>query len=191
MEGWDNVLAFVGGGVFTAAIAEWRARAAEGRARLEREAAWQREQEVQKTARLREAVVRDIQETRSFFLAEVDWHMARLRGRDEPYPGPSHPNQDLSLTGDASVVTDWARVSLDLLRLNPGDDVPAELVVRLGVVQSRVMMALKQREADALADKPLPALTVDEMTGRWIAELQARFRAIGIELPPPSLPSSE
>lgn len=169
------VLAFAGGGLFNAAIAEWRARASEDRAKTQRSEEWTRQLEADKLARLRGAVIRDLQETRAYFLADEASLLARAEGRVLPYPGPEYPNQDLSMTGDPALVAEQATVVTEFLIRAPGSGVPAELMVKAAALHSAIIRELKNQEARALADQPLRELTVDQQTAAAMQALQARL----------------
>jgi hypothetical protein len=160
---WVPVLAFVLGGLFTAAVGEWRARAAEGRARRQRQEEWERDQAAARLTRLREAVLRDLDETRRFFVEQEAFLLARSEGRVVPHPGSAYPNVDVNLVGDASLAIEQVRVTHELLQLTPATGVPMRLLERAGLLHANYIRALRAQEARARMDQPLKEITEDEM----------------------------
>ena len=174
---WVPVLTFVLGGLFQAAIAEWRTRAAEGRAKAQRHEEWGRQQKDATLTRLREAVVRDIDETRRFFVEQEAFLLARSEGRAIPYPGAKYPNLDINLVGDARVALEQVQVAAALLERTPGSGVPVDLLSRTGMLHSDVIRLLRAQEARALSNQPLV-----EMSEADLRSISAEQQALAAKL---------
>jgi hypothetical protein len=159
----DQVVVFVLGGLFTAALGEWRARVAENRARSQRQEEWDRDQTAATRARLREAVLRDIDETRRFFVEQETYLLARSEGRVVKYPGAKYPNLDIGLLGDPRIGLELVAVAHALLQLPPGAGVPMPLLQRAGLLHVSVIRALRNQEARARGDQHLLEMTEDDL----------------------------